>query len=307
MDQSRRSSNLRRVASWAGYLLLWFTAISLGAVAVFRTLWQDGNLLLIWLNAFTRCLYLPAYLCAALAAWHRRWWLLAVSSVVVAFHVSLMAPDFLRDRRFEPPTGALASAADTSPPLRIFFANVNGSNDQFESLLSEIADANPDVIVLVEFTWPWHIAFKSAPVMAPYVHGSGMLPSHIGSVNVFSKLPLLAESQEWVAGRALHTVAIPLGSQSLRIMGLHAPRPMGQDSYSKFWGYTLPRLTTPSGPTVIVGDFNASEHSPFLSPEVECVRIAEGEGRGSDHKPLILDVRIRDPQLVPHRSARKPL
>jgi endonuclease/exonuclease/phosphatase (EEP) superfamily protein YafD len=33
----------------------------------------------------------------------------------------------------------------------------------------------------------------------------------------------------------------------------------------------------------------------FVSPEVECVRIVEGEGRGSDHKPVIVDVRIREP------------
>jgi hypothetical protein len=32
----------------------------------------------------------------------------------------------------------------------------------------------------------------------------------------------------------------------------------------------------------------------FLSPDVECLGIAEGVGRGSDHKPLILDLLIRD-------------
>ena len=31
----------------------------------------------------------------------------------------------------------------------------------------------------------------------------------------------------------------------------------------------------------------------FLSPEVECISIREGIGRGSDHKPLVVDVRIR--------------
>jgi endonuclease/exonuclease/phosphatase (EEP) superfamily protein YafD len=223
------------------------------------------------------------------------------------------------------------------------FANVNESNEQFESLLNEIADANPDVVVLVEFSWPWHIAFKSAPVMMPYKYGSGM--SRIGSVNVFSKVPLLAESQEWVAGRAVHTVAVQLGAQSLRIMGLHAPRPMGQDSYDKYWSYMLPRLTTVAGATVIVGDFNATEHSrlyqqltndrlrsahddrrrgyavtwpngqfwlppiridqALVSPEVECVGISEGMGRGSDHKPLIIDVRMRPPVIAPTRSSER--
>ena len=83
----------------------------------------------------------------------------------------------------------------------------------------------------------------------------------------------------------------------------------------------------------VVGDFNASEHSivymrltehrlrsahddrgrgyattwpngeywcppiridhAFVSPEIEVERIVEGRGRGSDHKPLIVDLRLR--------------
>jgi endonuclease/exonuclease/phosphatase (EEP) superfamily protein YafD len=334
MDESPRPWHLQRAAWWAGYLLFWFLAVSLSAVAVLRIFWHDGCLPLIWLNAFTRYLYLPAYLCAAWAAWQRRWWLLGISATVIGFHVVMLAPDFMRDGRFDRPSGAPASGDNTSPTLRIFFANVNGSNEQFESLLNEIANANPDVIVLVEFAWPWHVAFKSAPVMAPYVHGSGMLRSHVGTVNVFSKLPILSESQEWIAGRAIHAVTVvDFRGQPLRIIGLHAPRPIGlrQDSYCEYWNDALPRLTAASGPTVIVGDFNATEHSrvyaqitadrfrsahddrgrghastwpnrqvwlppiridqAFISPEVVCVGISEGVGRGSDHKPLILDVR----------------
>jgi endonuclease/exonuclease/phosphatase (EEP) superfamily protein YafD len=343
MDKSSRPSTLRRAASSAGHRFLWLITLSLGVVALLRIFYQDGNLLLIWLNAFTRYLYFPAYLSMIWAAWRRSWCLLGVNSMIVCFHVALLAPNFLRDQRFDPPTEILSSATDASPTLRIFFANVNGSNEQYETLLNEIAIANPDVIVLVEFTWPWHIAFKSAPVMAPYVHGTGILRSHIGSINIFSKLPLLSESQEWVAGRALHTVAVQLGAQALRIVGLHAPRPIGQCAYDKYWSYALPRLTSASGPTVIVGDFNASEHSrvyaeltadwlrsahddrgrgyavtwpngqfwlppiridqAFVSPDVECVAITEGEGRGSDHKPLIVDVRIRFQTHIPLTSA----
>jgi endonuclease/exonuclease/phosphatase (EEP) superfamily protein YafD len=95
----------------------------------------------------------------------------------------------------------------------------------------------------------------------------------------------------------------------------------------------IPILTAEQGPLVIVGDFNATEHSlvyeqltsewlrsahddrgrgyattwpnrrnwlppiridqVLLSPQVECERIVEGRGLGSDHKPLIVDVRLR--------------
>jgi hypothetical protein len=107
MDEIRHFSTRRPLVSRLIHLLLWFVALSLGILAVLRIVYLDGNLLLIWLNAFSRYLYVPAYLCAAWAAWQRRWWLLGVSSMVVAFHVVLLAPDFVSDRRFDP-TGALA-------------------------------------------------------------------------------------------------------------------------------------------------------------------------------------------------------
>jgi endonuclease/exonuclease/phosphatase (EEP) superfamily protein YafD len=307
----------------------------LGAVAALHIFCHDGALPLVWLNSFTRYVYLPAYACVAWAMWQRRWLLLTVGLVLVACHLTWMAPDFVRDRRFDPPSGTpMASAA---PTVRVFFANVAANNTQHQALLNEIATANPDVVVLVEFSWPWHIAFKSAPVMGPYKYGAGWLQSHVGSVNLFSKLPLTTERQDWIGGRAVHTADIQLGGQTLRLIGLHAPRPIGspQYGYYDYWNQMMPKLTGQRGPLVIVGDFNATEHSrvygqltadrlrsahddrgrgwaatwpngqfwlppiridqAFLSPEVECVRIVEGEGQGSDHKPLVIDVRLREP------------
>jgi endonuclease/exonuclease/phosphatase (EEP) superfamily protein YafD len=201
-------------------------------------------------------------------------------------------------------------------------------------MLQEIAQANPDVIVLVEYGWGWHRAFKTAPVMAAYRYGSGHLQSHIGSVNVFSRLPLKTEMQNWINGRAMHMVDIGLGSQTLRLIGLHGPRPFNRPKYDYrgYWNQAIPLLTAEQGPLVIVGDFNATQHSRvyqrlrshslrsahdaagrgyattwpngqnwlppiridqvFLSADVECRSIREGRGSGSDHKPLIVDVRI---------------
>jgi endonuclease/exonuclease/phosphatase (EEP) superfamily protein YafD len=256
------------------------------------------------------------------------------SFALVCFHVALMAPDFVRDRRFDVDTNSTGAPAVASDAIRVFFANVLARNNQFEALLEEIAEADPDVIVLVESSGPWYRAFQKSPTMAPYLHGSGHLTSHINTVNVFSKLPLANELQNWVRGRAVHTVDISLGSAPLRIVGLHAPRPIAgpKYDYAEYWNEMIPILTAEQGPLVIVGDFNATEHSKvfkqltesklrsahddrgrgyavtwpngqnpcppvridqaLVSPEIEVERIVEGRGRGSDHKPLILDVRI---------------
>jgi endonuclease/exonuclease/phosphatase (EEP) superfamily protein YafD len=332
---ARPRSKLRSLLWVACYLAVWCSTIGLFAVAVLRVIHHDGAFVLIWINSFTRYVYLPAYLCLAWAVWHRRWVLSICSLALVGFHLALMAPDFVRDRRFDADTNPPGAPAAASDRVRVFFANVLARNNEFDALLEEIAEVDPDVIVFVEFSGQWYRAFQNSPIMAPYIHGSGHLRSHINTVNVFSKLPVANEIQNWVRGRAVHTMDIPLGSNPLRIVGLHAPRPLPgpQYEYHEYWNEMIPLLTAEQGPLVVVGDFNATEHSKvynrltesklrsahddrgrgyavtwpngqnpcppiridqaLVSPEIEVERIVEGRGRGSDHKPLILDVRVR--------------
>jgi endonuclease/exonuclease/phosphatase (EEP) superfamily protein YafD len=267
--------------------------------------------------------------------------LLSAGLFIVTCHLTWVTPDFVRDRRGDPPFQPPVSNA--SPTLRVFFANVMGSNKEHAALLDEIAQSNPEVVVLVEFGWWWHVAFTKSEVMAPYKYGSGWTQADLGSVSLFSKLPLRMEQQEWFEGRAVHTADIELGAKTLRLVGLHAPRPTGppQPDYFAYWQQVAPKLLGEKGPVLVVGDFNATEHSrvyrdltqgrfrsahedrgrgwastwpngkyplppiridqAFVSRQVECLRIVEGEGRGSDHKPLVVDVRIRD------RSSATPM
>ena len=85
----------------------------------------------------------------------------------------------------------------------------------------------------------------------------------MGTVNVFSRIPLKSDKQNWFAGRGLQTFEIPVGSETLRIIGLHAPRPMNirDDDYEGFWSRTVPMMLSEKGPLVVVGDFNATQYS----------------------------------------------
>lgn len=115
-----------------------------------------------------------------------------------------------------------------------------------------------------------------------------------------------------------------------------------RDSYYEFWDQLEPIVGRPQGPLVLIGDCNATQHSriyeqlgadglrsahedrgrgyattwpngflpvppiridqAFLSPDVECTSVREGIGAKSDHKPLILDVRVHgDPSSDPAR------
>jgi endonuclease/exonuclease/phosphatase (EEP) superfamily protein YafD len=330
---------------WIFHSFLWIVALSLVTAALLRIFYHDGTHYLIWINAFTRYVYLPAYFCLAWAVWMRRWWLSLVALAVVACHVTWMMPNFVPDRRFDVPTDAVPAATNESRTVRIFFANVLATNHDFAPLWKEIEEAQADVVVLAECSRFSQQSFRQSPLMAPYVAANGPMKSQRGEVIIYSKLPIKAEEQHWFSGRVVQTVDIDLGSETLRLIGLHAPRPMRPPAYDYFgyWKEMVPLLISQKGPLVVVGDFNATEHSliykqlqdsglrsahddrgrgyattwpnglwlvpliridqVFISPDVECLSIAEGLGRGSDHKPLIVDVKLRGVQRLEQAAA----
>jgi endonuclease/exonuclease/phosphatase (EEP) superfamily protein YafD len=306
--------------------------LGLGVVALVRIFYHDGTHFLIQLNSFTRYVYLPAYACLVWAAWMRRWRLASVALAVVVCHVMWMLPDFVRDRRFDLPAGA--AAANESPTVRIFFSNVLGARRDYTPLWREIEDANPDVVVMAESSYYSVRSFLAFSAFAEYVRPNGSGRLRRSEVVVFSKLPIVQESQMAATDRIVQTVDVEVGSQTLRIIGLHSPRPMPPPAYDfyGYWKLVIPLLTSGNMPRVIVGDFNSTQYSQvyqqlkqgglrsahedrgrgyattwpnglwsvppiridqaFLSPGVECLEIREGLGEGSDHKPLIVDVRL---------------
>jgi endonuclease/exonuclease/phosphatase (EEP) superfamily protein YafD len=314
------------------YVAAWMATLGLAVVALLRIFYHDGTHFLIQLNSFTRYVYLPAYACLIWALWMRRWRLASAALAVVLCHVIWMLPDFVRDRRFDLPKDAATASA--SPTVRIFFSNLLGSQRDFTPLWQEIADANPDVVVMAESSYYSVQSFLKYPAFAEFAKPNGTGRLRRGEVVVFSKLPIKSESQIYATDRIVQTVDVEVGSQTLRIIGLHSPRPMPPPAYDfyGYWKMMIPRLTSDNMPRVIVGDFNATQYSrvykqlkqcslrsahedrgrgyattwpnglwslppiridqAFLSAGVKCLGIREGRGDGSDHKPLIVDVRI---------------
>lgn len=324
--------------TWASrlfFLAAWCVTLLLIAIAVLRIGYHDGDMLLIWVNAFTLYVYLPAYAILAIAVWRRRWWLAAASVAVVACHVTWIAPDFRPAAPYQPPASPAAHAG-VSQSVRVFYVNLRAMNEDYDGILGEIASTDPDVVVLVEF-YRWLLRGKSPQwdsMMKPYVHGTPLDARHPGEVVVFSKLPLTRQTKFWAAGRVCQELDVQLAGDSLRLFCLHSPRPNTRTGrgYEVYWEKVTQRLAEQPKPLLVIGDFNATQHSSvyqrltatglrsahvdrgrgyattwpngqyllppiridhaLLSAEVECLDIAEGEGSGSDHKPLVLDVRI---------------
>jgi endonuclease/exonuclease/phosphatase (EEP) superfamily protein YafD len=158
-----------------------------------------------------------------------------------------------------------------------------------------------------------------------------------GEVLILSKLPIQHQERKWVDGRICNMVDIPLDDVTLRLIALHSPRPLAEPArgYVNYWEKIISLLSEQPTPLVVVGDFNATQHSvvckrltsiglrsahedrgrgyattwpnglwalppiridqAFVSADVECLSIDEGTGTGSDHKPLIVDFRIHSP------------
>lgn len=319
--------------------LAWGVTAALLVVALLRVMAHDRLVVLTWLNASTLYLYLPAYLVLAYATWTRRWWLTTASVAAIAFHLAWVSPDFRPATPYVPPE----SAAGDVVPIKIYFANVRGgSNARIDEVLAEARATDPDIIILVELQkyW-WHELIRRRP-LPDYPYGTNLPNKNFGDVGVFSRLPVRRMEEVIVEHRATLVLNIRLGQPGgetgeLRLVALHSPRPnIGRtDNYYVFWDRVLSVLAQRVGPEVVIGDFNATQHSrvyqellalglrsahddrgrgyvttwpnsvrPFppiridqamLSPEVECVSIREGSGPGSDHKPLILDLRVHLP------------
>jgi len=310
----------------------WAATLVMAMVVVLRLAWHDGALLLVWVNAFTVYFYLPAYACLAWAVWRRRRWLAAVNLLIIAFHLSWAGPELLPVGRSP---AATSPARAASPTLRIFYANVLSSNTEYDALLEEIADADPDVICLNEFTDSWEHAFAQSPVMKPYLRAGGLPRNRFGSMGIYSRLPVSGFQTLWAGGRLSCAFDVLLGKDELRLFCLHGPRPLEytHSDYYRFWTAIQSLVAGQSEPLIVIGDFNATPFSrayqqltagrlrsahhdvgrgyattwpngrypippiridhALLSPQIECLGIVEGRGLGSDHRPLVLDVRLR--------------
>jgi len=319
-------SRLMHVAAWC-------VTLGLLVVAALRISYHDAAVPLIWLNAFTLYVYLPAYVVLAVAVRRHHWLLAAASAAVVVCHVAWIAPDFQPATQYPRATSTTAAA---SPPVRIFFANVRATNENYNGILSEIANADPDIVVLVEFH-RWAVRMRSLQwdsVMKPFVYGTPLANPHPGEVVVFSKLPVERQKKVWAAGRVCQEVDIPLAGTSLRLFCLHSPRPYMSlpQGYKAYWEKVTRLISEQPTPLAVIGDFNGTQHSSvyqrltstglrsahvdrgrgyattwpngqqfvppiridhaLISPDVECLDIAEGVGSGSDHRPLIVEIRV---------------
>ena len=325
----------RRYLSLTLAALAWGTTLALTAAIVLRMVWFDAKHFLIWINAFTVYVYLPAYACFIGAMWARRWPLATWNALIVACHLTWVVPAYFTPARS---SVAVQSAGIPAKTLRVFYANVRAGNTDFDWMFREIHDANPDLVVLVEFSPNWRRAARQSSIIAKFPYLPNMPYSSPG---VFSKLPISNEKFHWRPGRPVFTFDVLLDDQPVRIVCLHGPRPMvlPYHDYFGYWQKAPAILAEQPDPCIVFGDFNATQFSKvyrglmadgwnsahqwvgrgyattwpnqsiwappiridhvLFRDLVQCLAITEGKGQGSDHRPLVVD-------LLPYSAAAPP-
>jgi endonuclease/exonuclease/phosphatase (EEP) superfamily protein YafD len=327
-----RAGRLHKARSRLKNIIPWGITFGLLAGAALRILCRDALDPLLWFNAFTPYVYLPAYVVFIFAVWQRRWLMAAANLLLILCHVLWVAPDF----RPATPYPASAPVSEALRPVRIFSANIRAENPDHEGVLREIASRDPDVIVLIEYRRWWTHSLRESSVLKSYPYGTDLNQPYTGEIAVFSRLPISKQQIIWLPDHMNNVVDIPLRNTSLRLFCLHSPRPIYEKpfGYGEFWSKELPLISQQPRPLVVIGDFNATQSSrvyqelmatglrsahsdrgrgyattwpngdnplppiridqALLSPQVECLGVAEGIGYGSDHKPLIVDIRVHE-------------
>ncbi len=160
-----------------------------------------------------------------------------------------------------------------SPTIRVVSFNVQGQNEQYEQVIEFLTEVDADVVFLHEANRLWEEAFSEALAggrLAYLQHRSR--PDHL----IFSTLTLTrgppreVVSHGWAEreARAMEVV-VGLGETSVTMLGIHPLAPTNsrraalRDAQFEFVADWVRRA---KGPTVVVGDFNATPWSHVFRP-----------------------------------------
>ena len=286
----------------------------------------DSRSILVGLNALTPLLFLPAWVVAAAAALARRWALLATAMAVVVAHVAFLAPEVkartplpaippgaLRFRVFNANVfaandriGSIAEEIRAGAPDIVFLQEATpglvGNLDRsgaMNGLPHRVSVPRTDPFAsLLASRWPLVdqevVEVDGRPIL---IRATALTES--GSVRLYSVhvvSPVGGNREAWIAG--LDTIVANFRGESLPVL-------MAGD-FNATWAHRAMRRLLDAG----LVDAAAARGRPFqmtwrqgrLLPPLTridrvlttdglaVVAIRTGEGRGSDHRPVVADV-----------------
>ena len=324
----------------------WAVVFASYALLALAYLWpQDyrnespGYVLVAWLGFLVRVLQfhlgLLLLVIAIVAAFGRGRRLFLAAAPLVLFTLGPALQSHL-------PKNPPLAASHRSPTLRVMSCNLLMVNKDTAPILAEIRAANPDVLLLQEYTDDWHAAFVAAGVTRDYPYHSFVTRDDSFGVALYSRLPFVADVDNRLplgrAGVEQTRAVVRWAGRDVAVYNIHLlpPRRLDYtvDSRLQFAGL-LEVLSAEKLPYVVGGDFNLTEHTPqhrdlaavgardandlagrgrgatwpvngvfrylpglrldhvYVGNGLTAVKCETGEGRGSDHRPVVADVTVR--------------
>jgi endonuclease/exonuclease/phosphatase (EEP) superfamily protein YafD len=195
----------------------------------------------------------------ALLAWRQPRWAMVFAGFAL-INAAVLAPRFL--------SSVEAVAGTDSPTFRALLANVHSENRDHGRIRQVIAEANPDVIVLLEVT-PWLIG-QLADLAERYPHRIAEPREDNFGIALFSRLPLrnAAVISLGSAGLPSLTAELEADGRWFTLLSTHPPPPIGaamtEDRNAQL--ADLARLARQTRqPLLALGDFNLSPWSPWFT------------------------------------------
>lgn len=259
----------------AGFVLV----TPLAVLAVARIFAHDRLIGLVQANSFTFWAYVPAYAVAAAGLAFRRWGLAATAAALVASHLFWVLPDY---RGAE----SIPAEAAAAPHLRVFSANLYVDNPDLGPIIEEVRQADPDLLLLQEFTVRAERAFERAGVLEKLPYRVIDTRSGVFGTAIYSRYPL-SNGGAWREGHTPMTRAtVEVQGRLLRVYNVHTSAPSTPDGFAHWnddFRALLAAAEAEPGTLMLAGDFNANQHHTWYDrlqglPLDEC---HEARGRGN--------------------------
>jgi endonuclease/exonuclease/phosphatase (EEP) superfamily protein YafD len=315
-----RASPAARAVALGG----WCVVAALGGVVATRWIAFDANRLFAILGAFTFWLVLLALPVAAAAVVLRRWLLAGAAALLLLWLAVQVVPGL----RAEP----VAAGARDAPLLRVGTANLRYDNPRAPELAGELFGFGADVLVLQEVTPAWRARLEPLARDVGLRHTVFAARDDAGGQAILSRYPLTDVRRAVASGWPQLGATVVVRAARVRIVDAHVVPPVYLYERHRTQARQLRALVDGSPrPLVVAGDLNATEFNRtvqrllatdlrsahaargrglattwpngrwfppiridhvLVSDEVEVLDVWEGDGAGSDHRPVIADLAI---------------
>jgi endonuclease/exonuclease/phosphatase (EEP) superfamily protein YafD len=158
------------------------------------------------------------------------------------------------------------ASGNDAPTLSLMAVNVQYDNGEHAGLLASIAETDPDVVLVVEFTARWgeHLA----SLAAKYPHQIRHPQTDAFGIALYSRHPLESASELKVVSTAAIDARVATPRGNVRVIGVHL-RPPKSRARAHERNAQLTALATHVAsidePLAVLGDFNTSPYSPYFT------------------------------------------